>query len=554
MSADKSQPFYASWWFDWVFIGLCFIAGWFLWDHISQHWIENAPLSNRFLELARSLASGDGYTLTHGGIHGPYLQTPPFYPALLALVMTLVGAVSGPELSDAFLALNLSLYLLSIVLTFAFLSRRIKKPYCFYITALYALSPLTLSAAQSMTPAMTYLICSLMALVFIDRYFVDRKVAIARWPLVWTCLWVVAALATKNLGLALLGAFVWMALTKLEFKQAATVVAIIALIMSPWLTRNMLYSSNDALTTVEVQGVEDPESRRAMLSPLRSSLGFGRQLWQNADALSADITDATLGTVRFEYVAGPLLRETGFSDLRFRYAQVSWIRWGVALLALTGLGFSLYQFSGVTGIYAILFILTSLTLPLESSLSVAPVLPLLLFFLYTGLLWLAHGLEKILQTRMAHIAFPVLTALIAINSLDGHLQAFARDSGAATALGMQAVDEDQAVSLSPKNRYSRAIRWLRANTTQDVRLVAQSAEEIERYSGRRARPPINTESTEDLAQELLQRADYIVEDRRSADAGASALSPAIQQISPRLRLAFNDRRADLRIWQVTARP
>lgn len=155
---------------------------------------------------------------------------------------------------------------------------------------------------------------------------------------------------------------------------------------------------------------------------------------------------------------------------------------------------------------------------------------------------------------MAHIAFPVLTALIAINSLDGHLQAFARDSGAATALGMQAVDEDQAVSLSPKNRYSRAIRWLRANTTQDVRLVAQSAEEIERYSGRRARPPINTESTEDLAQELLQRADYIVEDRRSADAGASALSPAIQQISPRLRLAFNDRRADLRIWQVTARP
>ncbi len=540
------RPYYTTWWFEWLVLLLCFAVGWLLWNQLDGLWAENANTSNQFIELARSMARGQGYTLPYAGSHVPYLNTPPLYPFLLSLIMLFFKTSQASALAGPFLALNMSLYGLSILLVYTFISNRIRRPYSFIITLLYTLSPMTLSAVKSMSPELLYLVLSLWAMVTIDKYFAKEPHRIKRNHVVWACVTVVLALLTMNLGFALLASFFALTLYKIGTKRAFITMAIVLLIMTPWFLREGFHRTFSQVVPARFEHAlaKNP----AIINPSKHPGHFSRQMVHNADLVMAEITQSTLGSLDFRYLTHPTIQKMGINRWEFHFSDSPWIRWLLSGITLLGIMLGLSQYSGIGSLYLLSLITLSLFFPLEDSLSSFPVMPLKLFCLYNGMLWIANSLKS-LHFPLGRVAIPILTMFILLNSANDYFLTLSKGEASNLSLKNPIFNQKGLNPPVSEAAYLKAMRWLRANTPPTAHVVAENPRNVKLLSQRFTRPLQRSKAPSHVKRYMVQQTDYIVEEPNSPVSQAY-LTPALEKYPQHFRLVYNDAHAQVRIWKV----
>lgn len=118
----------------------------------------------KYIILAESLASGQGYELIN--FPRPQIERnfPPGWPLVLA-PFTLVF----PKNYDALKVVSLVFWLLSILLVYKLFSKRLSSPYLEILTALVALNPLLVGTSVTVMSESAYLFFSLLALLIFEK-------------------------------------------------------------------------------------------------------------------------------------------------------------------------------------------------------------------------------------------------------------------------------------------------------------------------------------------------------------------------------------------------
>ncbi|MBK7451341.1 MAG: glycosyltransferase family 39 protein [Anaerolineales bacterium] len=170
----------------------------------------------KYIILAESLASGQGYELIN--FPRPQIERnfPPGWPLVLA-PFTLVF----PKNYDALKVVSLVLWLVSILWVYKLFSKRLNSPYLEILTALVALNPLLIGTSVTVMSESAYLFFSLLALLTFDK--VDDK------KLGWLILAAILAFYTqqvRTIGIALIASLLILLLLKRRFKDLSFVAAI----------------------------------------------------------------------------------------------------------------------------------------------------------------------------------------------------------------------------------------------------------------------------------------------------------------------------------------
>ena len=163
----------------------------------------------KYIILAESLASGQGYELIN--FPRPQIERnfPPGWPLVLA-PFTLVF----PKNYDTLKIVSLVLWLASIILIYKLFSKRLDSPYLEILTALVALNPLLVGTSVMLMSESAYLFFSLLALVAFDK--VDGK------KFGWLILASLLAFYTqqvRTIGIALTASLLVILLLSKRFKE-----------------------------------------------------------------------------------------------------------------------------------------------------------------------------------------------------------------------------------------------------------------------------------------------------------------------------------------------
>lgn len=181
----------------------------------------------KYIILAESLASGQGYQLIN--FPRPQIERnfPPGWPLVLA-PFTLVF----PKNYDALKVVSLVLWLASIFLVYKLFSKRLASPYLEILTALVALNPLLVGTSVTLMSESAYLFFSLLALFAFDKAD-DRKLG-------WMILAAVLAFYTqqvRTIGIALTASLALYLLLSRRWRDLGTVavILVVGFALQSWL-------------------------------------------------------------------------------------------------------------------------------------------------------------------------------------------------------------------------------------------------------------------------------------------------------------------------------
>lgn len=543
------KPFYETWWFEWLFVAACWTAGWFLWHLLDHPFLDGAAASAVYMELAKSIAEGHGYTLLHTTTSVPHLAHPPVYPLLLSWVMQGLHQNDLMKLIHPFKLLNLGFYLVSIFLVYRFSCRGIRKPYPFLITGLYALAPLTVSAAGSISSEMAFLVFSMTALLVIDKFFTDKGGGITRWDWVWGGFWVVLSILTRNAGFALLAAYFLLALRHTGLKRSCVMLALVLTVLSPWYLREIFYRNFYPNQELLVQELGHETMVPHAADPFADSDHFFSRMLENAEETLIDATQHTMGALSFDRFEGGMFEKLHLDDVEVRFSEMPWVPWTLGVLVLFGVMVGMQGCSGIGSLYLGVFLAAACLIPIErQTYYLLPILPLMLFYLFMGVMRFGEWMAQV-KIPVSKVAVPALVVVIGVNCLAGHLEHL-RETRMIQAYYKP---ETSGGEMSGQQRgYLRALQWIRTNTPPRVQIVARKPSSTYVFTERKARPFPQYRQPERVLADLL-RADYVLEEM-GVRAVRNYLSPAIQRHPQHFRLVYNDPGSQIRIWQVQSTP
>jgi hypothetical protein len=404
----SGRPYYQEDWFEYGFIGACFMVGYLLfkglmpYDTVSTDTIQNLAMAKLFADN-RWLEAFSQFNL------------PPIYPLLMALVIKSRHTTDLPMLLSSFQMLNLFLYGISIILVHYFVRRQIEKPYIFAITALYALAPPTLNMLWSLDSQMAYMVASMATLYAIDYALSpDSHLGglLSQRELEFCGSMIGLSILTHQLGYLLLLAFFAILYKRFGVRKGLSVLGTLLLCLSPFIGR-------DVFGAIRTSDTYFASSR--MFFQQANRYGFINATEDYADRVVYAIAHQAVGNLNLttlDRVAPSRSQPTGPN--RIALARTTWARWLLAILAITGAGYALYLYTGVGTLYLCIYTLTALVFLPQYNLSLAPVLPLLLFSLYFGILK-AGDWSRPMNIPAARILGTVLTGWILLCSFSEHL-------------------------------------------------------------------------------------------------------------------------------------
>lgn len=181
----------------------------------------------KYIILAESLASGQGYQLINFPRPQVERNFPPGWPLVLA-PFTLVF----PKNYDALKVVSLVLWLTSIFLVYKLFSKRLASPYLEILAALVALNPLLVGTSVTLMSESAYLFFSLLALFAFDKAD-DRKLG-------WMILAAVLAFYTqqvRTIGIALTASLALYLLLSRRWRDLGTVavILVVGFALQSWL-------------------------------------------------------------------------------------------------------------------------------------------------------------------------------------------------------------------------------------------------------------------------------------------------------------------------------
>ncbi len=320
-----------------------------------------------YIQLARTLSDGHGYSNVSPSGFAPASHFPPGYPAFLSFFMML-----GIDNLLFFKILNGILLCLSLLMLFV-LSRRLSGQPAVALTAmlLTCLSPHLLHFASMAMSEMLYLACTVVAFVALYLYTVAKLTAFYRSP--WFYVAIVAAVAAyyvRTVGASILFAVVLFFLFRKEWKASAAAVGGIVLLLLPWSLRNAAY------------GIESRYFGTIMtVNPWRPEMGTVSSVGEMWSKMVTNFDETVLKG----------FREILFPFLSIDYAQPSdFGGWVAGLLVLAVIVYGAWMLGGKNLRFPFLgFLLANIGLFAlwhggNGSRYVVPVAPFLYLFFYYG--------------------------------------------------------------------------------------------------------------------------------------------------------------------------
>ena len=191
-----------------------------------------------YIQLARNIADGLGYSNVSPNGITPASHFPPGYPAFLAFFVWI-----GLDSLFLFKVLNGILLCLSLLLLYRVVERLSdNRVVALSASLLVCFSPQLMHFSSMTMSEMLYLFCTVIAFFALYRYSAGEKRSFYLSP--WFFVAVLSAAATyyiRTVGASVLFAVVLFFLFRKEWKAAAASVAAIFLLLLPWSLRNSMY-------------------------------------------------------------------------------------------------------------------------------------------------------------------------------------------------------------------------------------------------------------------------------------------------------------------------
>ncbi len=531
-----AKPVYLESWFELVVVTGCLVAAWLLCEHMRPAASLN-PDTIQTVAMAKLLSEGQWLdALTR-------FNQPPVYPLLLAAAIRVLDTTRLPELIEGFLLLNTGLYLLSIVLVHGVAMRLIRKPYSMLVTALYTLAPPTLWMAWTIGPTMAFVVFSMGSLWMVDRVFCKKVhplglgMPVSRSDLAACCVLTALAVLTHQAGYFLLFAFFLVCLKKFGLRRSLSTVLVTVLAISPFIGRDISYAVREFHTLV---------SPVDQVAQSVSKSGWRRTAQTYGDYMLRETARQAVGSLHLSAVSG--------QAPAVETERLPWVPIVLGVLLLIGLLYGLSAASGISSLYLIAYALSALVLlPPDNRLVLAPVLPLLLLYLYYGIMRSGEWFKQV-HLPISRILGPALTVWILLCALTTLLS---QHGFTATARPMDAAEKPEAghvfaisTARPPETRLEkaqvetarkRALQWLSLNAPKDAKVAIPRPTAASRLSDRKGGDWIPPQ----LRNELTGY-DYLVEE------GSTRFVPNGTETAENgmLKLVYEDAPGKIRIWRI----
>lgn len=537
MPGMASKPVYLESWFELVLVTGCMAAGWLLCEHVRTPASLN-PETIQTVAMAKLMAEGQWLdALTR-------FNQPPVYPAMLAGAIKFLNTTRLPELIHGFQQLNAGLYLVSILLVHGVAKRLIRKPYSLLVSVLYTLAPPTLWMAWSVGPHMAFVVFSMASLWMVDRVFSKKLMLpiamgapITRGDLVGCAALISLALLTHQAGYFLLGAFFLVCLKKFGLRKSAMVLLATVLCISPFIGRDIAYGVREFRTlTRPMQAVTDSIHRDGWL---KTAQVYGEYMLK-------ETAHQAVGVMHLSAVSG--------NAPTVETERVPWVPIVLGVLLLVGLGYGLSAASGISSLYVIAYGFSVLVLlPPDGRLVLAPVLPLLLLYLYYGIMRSGEWFKTV-HLPVSRILGPVLTVwillctattLLSQNGFNPHHHAMGETGepapGNVYAISTAKPPQNRLQKAQLETSRKRALDWLSSHAPKSAKVAIPRPAAASRLADHKGGDWIP-----DQLRSELTRYDYLVEE------GSTRFIPNGTETAENgmLKLVYEDAPGKIRIWQI----
>ena len=424
---------------------------------------------SRFIILARSIATGQGFRDLSLPGSPPYTLAPFGYPLLLAPVMVLF-----PHFPENIIPLKLvtvSFGVVNILMVYwLFRSLKVEIWLALLLVSAVALAPLTIVFATHTLSEAPYLLFSLLALLLLGKWVRDDRMINPAWLL--GVLAMAMAYLTRVVGLSLLAAGLGYLLLRKRWKHAVLTGLLFALLISPWAYRNMSVGSS-GLTTDYVQSYF---VLKDMARPYLGTIGPGDLMQRLLNNVRGHATDKILWLFFPWAINGwwPAFLS------RVHLESLTWVSpvLGLAVSALCILGYvvSLRKRLRVDHLYVVFYLGIILLPPWVVERNLWPLLPFLLYYFVVGLRWLVER-ASLLWRKSVPLTAPATVVALCIVLLgfamsDRHLLA----AGAAYRVGQVSATEQS---------FFEMCEWIRRNTAADDLIMYFYADKLYLYTGRK---------------------------------------------------------------------
>lgn len=538
--AGSGKPYFEETWFEVVFIAACFFVMFLLFYglmppvEIHNGVIQNVAMAKLFSE-GRFLDAFARFNL------------PPIYPLLLAAIIKFKHSAELPRLIESFRILNLALGMISAGLVHFFVRRQVCKPYVFIITALYALASPTLGMAWSLSSQMIYMVLSLATLIAIDISLSKESAMggqLSRGEIIVCGVFLGLSILSWQVGYLIMIAFFFVMVKRFGLKKSSMVIGCIMLALSPFVGRDLFYVIRSPQPYVE-----------PAVSIVRSlnNRGLFRTMETYADNILINLTHHAIGDLNLsslDRIAHPPQKT---APSRIGITQQAWLRWLIGIVAIVGAGYGLYQYTGIGSIYLCTYVITALALLPNAGLNLALVLPLLLFYLYYGLLRTGQWLQRLDMPLLARITVPVTTVWIILCTLTTHLgharggyhyrSAAKGHAPKVMYMSTASAPDSRLEAAQTTSAHRRAMEWLQAHTPESAKVGIPRPEAASELAAGKDNSATGKARRAAVKSELEQY-DYLVEE------GASKISKAKAASGLGLKLVYEDVPGRIRIWQV----
>jgi hypothetical protein len=478
---------------------------------------------------------------------------PPVYPLLLSVVIRLKHTTELPKLIASFQYVNLGLAMVSSILVYLFVRRQIAKPYTFIITGLYLIAPPLLGMAWALSPEMIYMVLSLACLIIIDISLSKESALggqLSRGEIILCGTFLGLSILSWQVGYLMMIAFFFVMLKRFGLKKSATVVASIMLCISPFIARDLFYA------------VRSPQSYLSASTSLIqevSERGVFRTMETYADNIMMNLSQHTIGELNLSSLDRLAHTPERTAPSHIGLTEKVWLRWLIGLIAIIGAIYGLYQYTGIGTLYLYTYVITALALLPGAGMDLAPVLPLLLFYLYYGLLRTGQWMQRLDMPLLSKITVPILTVWILLCTITTHL-GHVRGGYAVHMPGASVVRPPKVMYMStskaPESRlqeaqttsaHRRAMDWLKVHTPSSAKVGTprpQAAEEVASAASKDGHSKDEQDAQKKAMQSEFSQYDYLVEE------GSTRISPAKNGSGSGLKLVYEDVPGRIRIWQV----
>jgi len=376
----------------WFFIGLLYLG------LVNQYWTPEWD-SAYFIEIARSIVTGQGYTY----LGYPVLKVPFGFPLLLSPIVWLFDI--------NFLLMNFLIVLCSlgsILATYWLFNQFFTKKYSILITVLTAFSYLMVRRSTYIQSDVPYMMFSLLALIYINRYLRYEK--LYRNGILAGML-IVVSYFLRPVGISILfGTLIYLFAEKnirFKAKKVALILLIVILPLVAWNVRNQTVKIDPKDPVWQLQEftsyhqeymrAEWKEHMSERITPLKMLLRITKNTMyytgHSSGLILGQKSVLMLGLNELNTVSKPLLILMGF----------------IALVIVAGYGMSLFSKKYFFDWYVLCYLGIIFLISARETRYLLPILPFIFHYFFTGAHWF---MKKAFPITMKKYHVPVLAIFV----------------------------------------------------------------------------------------------------------------------------------------------